>query len=211
MFRVIIRRIKQILELNKCLKEWRQKNSHNNTTIEKVFDIDKVEVGNETYGVINPYFYGNPDCRLKIGSYCSIAEGTKFVYGGHDYKRPTTFPIDYYILGQNEINTIKGPITVGDDVWIGMNAIILSGVTIGQGAVIGANSVVAKDVPPYAIYAGGRIIKYRFDEETIEKLLNFDFSTVLKEEIAQNRDLLYKNDGLSVFFASDLYKDHLKK
>lgn len=200
--------LSRIIKLDKLARKWREKNSHNNTTIEKIFDISKVSVGRGTYGVINPYFYDNPNCTLTIGSYCSIAEGTRFVYGEHDYKRPMTFPIDAYIAGTKEINPIKGPIIIEDDVWIGMNSIVLSGVTIHQGAVIGAGSVVAKDIPPYAIYAGGRILKYRFDEGTINKLLKVDFGKLTYENILKNKNLLYKELG-SEFFESELYNEIL--
>ena len=201
---IFFTRIEQTLKLDKLARKWRKLNAHNNTTIEKMFDISKVSVGVGTYGVINPYFYKNPDCKLTIGSYCSIAEGTRFLYGEHDYKRPMTFPINAYVEGIGEINPIKGPIVVEDDVWIGMNSIILSGVTIHQGAVIGAGSVVAKDIPPYAIFAGGRIIKYRFDDKTIDKLLKMDLSRLDADTILKNKDILYKELG-DEFFESELY------
>lgn len=205
---IFFSRLAKAIELNKQVKKWREKNAHNNTTVEKMFDISKVSVGNGTYGVINPYFYNNPECSLTIGSYCSIAEGTKFVYGEHDYRRPMTFPINAYVAHTKEINPVKGPIIVEDDVWIGMNAIILSGVTIHQGAVIGAGSVVAKDIPPYAIYAGGRIIKYRFDEETIAKLLKMDWGKLSQEDILRNKELLYKELGPE-FFESEVYNGNI--
>lgn len=203
---MIFSRIKQVLELNKVIKAWNAANSHNHCTIEKVFDISKVSVGRESYGVINPYFYGNPDCRLTIGSYCSIGEGTRFVYGEHDYHHPSTFPFNYYVLGKEEINPIKGPIVLEDDVWIGMNCIILSGVTIHQGAVIGAGSIVTKDVPPYAIFAGGRVIKKRFDEATIEKLLKLDYSKLTPQMVKDNVDMLYHSVDDN-FFKSELYNN----
>ena len=80
---------------------------------------------------------------------------------------------------------------IEDDVWIGYGATILSGVTIGKGAIIGANSIVAKDVPPYAIYVGDKIIKYRFKEDIIEKLLKTDLSKLTKEKIINNIDVIY--------------------
>ena len=103
----------------------------------------------------------------------------------------------------------KGPIIVGDDVWIGLNSIILSGVTIGQGAVIGARSVVAKDVPPYAVYVGNKVVKYRFNDDIIQKLLKFDYSKLTDEDIKENRELLNKEIDES-FFETNFYKNHLK-
>lgn len=186
-------------------KKWYRQNSDNNCHIDKPFDISRVIVGKATYGLINPYFYNTSDVRLIIGAYCSIAEGTKFIFGEHDYRRFTTFPIDKYIMGKKEHEKTKGDIIIKDDVWIGMNSIILSGVTIGQGAVIGAGSVVTKDIPPYAIYAGGRVVKYRFDEDTIKKLLKIDFNKVECEELVRNRDLMYKEVDSS-FFDTAFYK-----
>ena len=108
----------------------------------------------------------------------------------HDYRRVSTYPFKARYLNKSE-NSSKGNIIVKDDVWIGFNCTILSGVTIGQGAVIGANSIVAKDVPPYAIYVGNQVIKYRFNKEIIEKLLKIDYSKLSKESIEQNVNELY--------------------
>lgn len=69
-------------------------------------------------------------------------------------------------------------IVIEDDVWIGYDALILPGVTIGRGAIIGARSVVTKDIPPYSVYAGSRIVKKRFSDEIIEKLMGIDYSKV---------------------------------
>lgn len=88
---------------------------------------------------------------------------------------------------------------MGDDVWIGYGSTILSGVRVGQGAVIGAKSVVAKDIPPYAIYAGTRVIKYRFNEEIIQKLLKIDFAKLDYKAINNNIENLYlkcNNDNI---------------
>lgn len=190
------------LKISKLARKWRKLNLHNNTTIAKEFDMSRVTVGNFTYGLINPYFYDNPKGKITIGSFCSIAEGTKFVFGEHDYNRPMTFPIDAYICDRKEINPIKGDIVIEDDVWIGMDSIILSGVTIHQGAVIGAGSVVAKDVPPYAIFAGGKVVKYRFEEMSINKLLEIDYSKLTREDVIKNRDLLYERLSDNFFDSS---------
>ena len=85
----------------------------------------------------------------------------------------------------------KGKIIVKDDVWIGMSVLILSGITIGQGAVIAAGSVVTKDVPPYAIVGGNpaKILKYRFSSEIIEKVKNVDLSKI---KLKKNKGNLYE-------------------
>ena len=98
-----------------------------------------------------------------------------------------TYPFKVKVLGEEKEAVSKGPIIIGDDVWIGMDSLILSGVTVGRGSVIGARSVVTKDVPPYAIVAGNpaRIIKYRFSEEMIDKLSSLEISGI-KEVITES-------------------------
>ncbi len=151
----------------------------------------KIKIGKGTYGDLNVIGFSENDGNLKIGNYCSIAQHTYFLLGGeHDYRRVSTYPFKARYLNKSE-NSSKGNIIVKDDVWIGFNCTILSGVTIGQGAVIGANSIVAKDVPPYAIYVGNQVIKYRFNKEIIEKLLKIDYSKLSKESIEQNVNELY--------------------
>lgn len=127
------------------------------------------------------YHYPVNGDKLKIGKFCSIACGAKFLFtsGNHSMQSLSTytFPIFYeeWGLDAKDIRSAwdnKGDITIGNDVWIGYEAVILSGVTIGDGAIVGARAVVTKDVPPYTIVAGvpARPIRKRFDEETIAKL-----------------------------------------
>ena len=89
-----------------------------------------------------------------------------------------------------------------DDVWIGENALILSGVHINQGAVIGAGAVVVNDVPPYAIVGGvpAKVIKYRFEKEIIEILLNIDFKRINKIEIEKYIDKFYQIPSENTIF-----------
>ncbi len=190
----------------KIRKEWFRRNAHNHCAIQAPFDFSKVSIGRESYGMINPHFCNNPNEKLIIGSYCSIGENTHFIFSEHDYTRFSTFPFQNYVLLEKENNPTKGPIVLEDDVWIGMGCMILSGVTIHRGAVVGAGSVVTKDIPPYAIYAGGRILKYRFSQEYIEKLLKVDFGKLDKQTIEKNRDLLYQSMD-DMFFESQLYRE----
>ena len=158
-----------------------------------------ITVGHDTYGKLNILWYRSPEDRLQIGCYCSIAKNVVFLLGGgHDYQNMMSFPLRNK-LSRGEINesVSKGPIVVDDDVWIGYGATILSGVHIGQGAVIGAGSVVAKDIPPYAIYAGGRIIKYRFEEDVRKELLKIDFSKLTIDEAGKHLGLFYGPVNLS--------------
>lgn len=108
-----------------------------------------------------------------IGAFCSIAPEVLFVcQADHPTETASTFGIQDRIVKTKmlyEYLRTKGPIVVGNDVWVGTRAIILSGVTIGDGAIVAAGSVVTKDVPPYAIVAGNpaRLVRYRFSDETI--------------------------------------------
>ena len=127
------------------------------------------------------YHYPVNGDRLKIGKFCSLACGAKFLFtsGNHSMQSLSTytFPIfhEEWGLDAKDIRSAwdnKGDIVIGNDVWIGYEAVILSGVTVGDGAIIGARAVVTKDVPPYTIVAGvpARPIRKRFDEEVIAKL-----------------------------------------
>ena len=127
------------------------------------------------------YHYPVNGDRLKIGKFCSLACGAKFLFtsGNHSMQSLSTytFPIFYeeWGLDAKDIRSAwdnKGDIVIGNDVWIGYEAVILSGVTVGDGAIVGARAVVTKDVPPYTIVAGvpAHPIRKRFDEEVIAKL-----------------------------------------
>ena len=127
------------------------------------------------------YHYPVNGDRLKIGKFCSVACGAKFLFtsGNHSLRSLSTytFPIFYEQWGLDPKNIRdawdnKGDIVIGNDVWIGYEAVILSGVTVGDGAIIGTRAVVTKDVPPYTIVGGvpAKSIRRRFDQATIEKL-----------------------------------------
>ena len=134
----------------------------------------------------NNVLYHYPECnhdKLKIGKFCSIACGAKFLFNAanHTLNSLSTyaFPIFFEEWGlpadPASISAAwdnKGDIVVGNDVWIGYEAVILAGVTIGDGAIIGTRAVVTKDVPPYTIVGGvpARPIRKRFDEKTIAAL-----------------------------------------
>jgi virginiamycin A acetyltransferase len=132
---------------------------------------------------------------VKIGNFCSIASGTVIQENNHNHQAITTYYIKARVFGEDHgVDAVsKGAITIGNDVWIGAKATILSGVTIGDGAVIAANSIVTKDVPPYAIVGGNtaKIIKYRFSDEIIEKLLEIQWWNWDIEKIQRNKDLFY--------------------
>ena len=188
--------IKRIIRLLLFREKWRQYNKDNHTTVKRVFDISKVTVGKETYGSLNIYDYSASNEKLIIGNYCSISSDVKFILGGnHIMTRISTFPFEAYIFREGDDSQSKGGIVVGDDVWIGMNAIILSGVSIGQGAVIAAGSVVTKNVEPYSVVAGNpaKVLKYRFDEQMIDLLRNIDYSKLSPDLIKNNKKLFMNN------------------
>ncbi len=127
------------------------------------------------------YHYPVHHERLVIGKFCSIACGTKFLFNcaNHTLKSLSTytFPLFYEEWGGEKAEVAmawdnKGDIVIGNDVWIGYEAVIMAGVCIGDGAIIGTRAVVTKDVPPYTIVGGvpARPIKKRFNEDTIRKL-----------------------------------------
>lgn len=172
---------------------WVKKNKHNHTLPNSVFPIEKVRVGKETYGELNIKTYGNNESLLIIGDYCSIAENVYFIIDGeHNYKRFTSYPFPSKLRIINDSGS-KGPIIVEDDVWIGFGSIILSGVTIGKGSIIGAGSVVSRDIPPYSIFANGRIIKERFSDQIIQKLNKLCFRDITLEFIKNNYKYLIDN------------------
>lgn len=191
-------------------RKWRKENQHNFCEIQTIFDMDRVHIGKYTYGMINPHLYDNIESQLYIGSFCSIAENVHFVLGEHDYSKFSTYPYNTFINRKEKaVPKTKGDIVVENDVWIGINSIVLSGVTIHQGAVIGAGSVVSCDVPPYAIYAGGKIIKYRFSNEVIRKLLTINYEKLTDEFVIRNNELL--NGNINEFISSGAFRNISKK
>jgi virginiamycin A acetyltransferase len=171
---------------------WRHFNQHNNTSVanstsEMIFPLEKVSVGRFSYGPLCVHSFGNTDERLRIGSFCSISNGVKFILGGnHQINSFSTFAFNYYFKNKIGESWTKGPITVEDDVWIGTDAIILSGVTLCKGTIVAAGSVVTKSSLPYSVIGGNpaKQIKMRFDEVLIKELLDFDFSKIKEENIS---------------------------
>lgn len=143
------------------------------------------------------YHYPVNGDKLKIGKFCSIACGTKFLFTSANHALSSlstyTFPIFFEEWGLDPKNIRsawdnKGDIVIGNDVWIGYEAVILSGVTIGDGAIIGTRAVVTKDVPPYTIVGGvpAKPIRRRFDDNTVEELLKLRWWDWDKEKISRN-------------------------
>ncbi len=137
------------------------------------------QVGHFSYGRPTVLTWGEGR-KVFIGKYCSFANGvTIFLGGNHRTDWLTTYPFSALTDTWPEAVGIQGhplsngDVRIGNDVWFGANSTVMSGITVGDGAVIAAFSVVTKDVPPYAIIGGNpaRIIRRRFSEETIKHLL----------------------------------------
>ena len=152
-------------------------------------------VGFEKNNVL--YHYPINRDRLIIGKFCSIACGAKFLFNSanHTLSSLSTYPFPLFFeeWGLEKRNVAeswdnKGDIVLGNDVWIGYEAVIMAGVTIGDGAIIGARAVVTKDVPPYTVAGGipAKPIKKRYPEETIAALSELKWWDWPENRIAQN-------------------------
>lgn len=180
--------------------------------VKPTIENKNIIVGNFTYiadsefesHVTHHYEFNND--KLIIGKFCQIASGVEFVMNGanHQMNAVSTFPF-YTLEGweqvppkQNDL-PIKGDTVIGNDVWIGQNSTILPGVHIGDGAIIGANSVVGSDVNPYTIIVGNpaKPIRKRFDNELIEIMEKLKWWDKSVEEI---------NNLIPILTSSDLEK-----
>lgn len=143
------------------------------------------------------YHYPINKDKLVIGKFCSIACGAKFIFNSanHSLSSLSSYPFPIFFeewgLDVKDITKAwdnKGDIVIGNDVWIGYEAVILSGVTIGDGAIIGARAVVTKDIPPYTIVGGvpAKPIRKRFPEGTVDSLLKIKWWNWPKERIGEH-------------------------
>ncbi len=151
------------------------------------------------------YHYEINHDKLIIGKFCSIACGACFILNSanHTLKSLSTYPFPLFFeeweLDRKNVTRSwdnKGDIVIGNDVWIGYEAIILSGVTIGDGAIIASRAVVTEDVLPYTIVGGvpAKAIRKRFSEQTISHLLKIKWWDWTKERITQNIDAIQSGD-----------------
>lgn len=140
--------------------------------------------------------------QLRIGKFCAIASGVEFILNGGNHLVDALSSYPFSIFGNGWEQAMegrgfpnKGDITVGNDVWLGYRSVILAGVTIGDGAIVGAYSVVTKDVPPYTIVAGNpaKEIRRRFSDMEIERLLDLKWWDWPIEKITANVHLLTGN------------------
>ena len=174
--------------------------------LKNFIDQPNIQVGDYTYyndfrlpvadvrQLIAPYTYPVVPEKLIIGKFCQIANGVQFITSSanHQMDGYSTYPFcifgDPWASSYNANWPYSGDNIVGNDVWIGHEAVIMPAVKIGDGAIIATRSVVTKDVPPYAIVGGNpaKIIRYRFDEQTVAKLLTIKWWDWPIEEINKN-------------------------
>lgn len=180
--------------------------------LKPLIDRPNIEIGDFTYYddpdgpdafadkcVLHHYdFIGD---RLVIGRFSAIAEGARFIMNGANHAMSGFSTYAFNIFGQGwekgfDVATwereVRGDTIVGNDVWIGMEAVVMPGVTIGDGAVVAARSVVTHDVPPYAIVAGNaaRVVKMRFDKDIVRRLLAIAWWNWPVDRITRNLDAI---------------------
>jgi acetyltransferase-like isoleucine patch superfamily enzyme len=164
---------------------------------------DKIYTGLDSYIGMN--FIVKGDEYVSIGSYCAIGNDVKIITSNHDTNyiaiQGTIYNKLFSLKHPGELKSppnrerSKGPVEIGNDVWIGDDVVIMSGVKIGDGACVAAGSIVTKDVDPYSIVAGvpAKIIKRRFSEETISYLMELKWWEKSFIDLREMKDLFYKN------------------
>ena len=187
--------------------------------LKEVINHPKIQVGEFSYyhnfeiledyaSYLAPYLFPLSKDSLIIGKFVQIAHGVRFITSSANHKMSgfSTYPFNTFMMTpqttSEDITAMfedaqnRGDTVVGNDVWIGMNAMIMPGVKIGDGAIVGANSVVTKDVAPYTVVAGNpaKLIKKRFDEHTTTTLLNIKWWDWSIEKIEKNIDVITSND-----------------
>lgn len=174
--------------------------------LKPVVDHPMIEIGEFTYyddpdgpehfiDACVKYHFDHMGDRLKIGRFCAIAAKMKFIMNGanHSLDGFSTYPFSIFGEGWEQSRPdwgecSRGDTRVGNDVWIGTHAVIMPGVTVGDGAIIGAYAVVTKDVPPYGIAAGNpaRVVKRRFSEDIADRLCAIAWWDWPREKIARH-------------------------
>ena len=145
--------------------------------------------------------------EINIGSFCSIASSVVIQEYNHKFDRISSYYVNQNLFNGSYLDDITstGPIIIEDDVWIGSNSVILSGITIGRGAIIGAGSIVTKDIPKYSIVAGNpaKVLKQRFTEETISALEESKWWEWSIARIRRERELF---DQTEAEFCQNIYQ-----
>jgi acetyltransferase-like isoleucine patch superfamily enzyme len=165
----------------------------------------KYKIGKHSYGNPKIEDWNQPNITLEIGNFCSIARDVTIYLGGnHHSEWVSTFPLNHILNYDTNKHTkhkydqigSKGSVIIGNDVWIGTEAVILSGLNIGDGAIIGANSIISKNVEPYSVWVGNpaKFIKKRFSDNIIAKLLEIKWWNWDDEKIKEATPLLLNSD-----------------
>ena len=158
-----------------------------------------MKIGRHSYIVGQLNLSSSGSEKIEIGNFCSLAHNVTINTDcGHNYKKISTFPFTQIMGIGNDGCTHRGGVKIGNDVWIGTGVILMPGIEIGDGAVIGAYSVVAKNIPPYAVVVGNpaKVIKYRFDEQKIKELLELKWWSKDDEWIKENIDWLTSEEKI---------------
>ena len=175
--------------------KWHKLHPNSDTIPMNNFNFEQVSVGDYSYGELNVVDFGGK-CKLIIGNYVSIAQHVTFLLNAEHYlNHISTYPFKVKMLNtEKEESFGKGNIVIDDDVWIGYGATIMSGVHIGQGAVIAAGAIVTNNVPPYAIVGGNpaKLIKYRFEKSIVDRLSNVNYLSIDSAFVINNIDHFYK-------------------
>lgn len=187
--------------------------------LKQVIDHPRIEVGAFSYyhnfneledyaGFLAPYLFPLSPEKLIIGKFAQMAHGVRFITSSANHRMSgfSTYPFNNFmmtpettredILAMFAAAENRGDTVVGNDVWLGMDAIVLPGVTIGDGAIVAARAVVAKDVEPYTVVAGNpaRPVRKRFDQATIEALLELKWWDFPIEVIEANVEAIVGAD-----------------
>jgi len=195
--------------------------------LKEVIDHPRIVVGEYSYyhnfeivedyaGLLAPYLFPLSLDKLIIGKFVQIAHGVRFISSSANHKMSgfSTYPFMNFMMTSDtkseDITAMfkqaknRGDTVVGNDVWIGLEATIMARVKIGDGAIIGAKSVVTKDVPPYTIVGGNpaKVIKKRFDLETTQQLLKIQWWNWSIEKIEANYNII-TGDNLEELMALD--------
>lgn len=182
--------------------------------LKNVIDHPNIQIGDYTYyndfdfpaedvrQRLIPYLHQYAPEKLIIGKFVQIAHGVQIITSSANHQMDgfSTYPFD--VFGEPWRSSYeakwpnKGDTVIGNDVWVGHQAMIMPAVSIGDGAIIASGSVVTKDVPPYAIVGGNpaKIIRYRFDEKTIESLLDIKWWNWPIERINENIAIIVGGD-----------------
>lgn len=187
--------------------------------LNQVVDHPRIEIGDFSYfghfevldnyaAFLAPYLFPLSPEKLVMGKFCQIAHGVRFITSSanHNMSGFSTFPFNNFMMTPEttvaeiqamfQVSEKKGDTIIGNDVWIGMEAVIMPGVTVGDGAIIGARSVVVKDVEPYTIVGGNpaKALKKRYDEKIIASLLKIQWWNWPVEKIESNLDTILGTD-----------------